>query len=202
MQGHRSTLMEKASPKEDSPEVSDRDLVVASLADPDNFSLLVKRYWDRLFRYVRRISFSSNEDIEDILQETFIKIYKNLNAFDGDLAFSTWAYQITRNCAVDALRKKQVRPQTVILADEEWEELRVAAEELEESNFSLEVVQKAIAALPLKYREPFTLFYFEHKTYEELIDILKKPKGTIASLLSRAKGMVHEEVRRLSSSYE
>lgn len=183
-------------------EGTDRELIEQAKVSPLAFKLLVDRYSRRLYAFVKRLYFLEHEEIEDIVQEAFIKIYRNLQAFDGQFAFSTWAYQITRNCAIDALRKKQVRPQTVILADEEWEELRVAAEELEESNFSLEVVQKAIAALPLKYREPFTLFYFEHKTYEELIDILKKPKGTIASLLSRAKGMVHEEVRRLSSSYE
>lgn len=200
MQGHRSTLMEKASPKEDSPEVSDRDLVVASLADPDNFSLLVKRYWDRLFRYVRRISFSSNEDIEDILQETFIKIYKNLNAFDGDLAFSTWAYHICRNTVIDAIRKKSSRPKTVGLDTEEFSHLfqdsahisQVAALDAKEQ---LEKISAIIESLPLIYREVLILKFLEEKSYEEIMDIVEKPKGTVASLINRGRKLLKKKAQ-------
>jgi RNA polymerase sigma-70 factor (ECF subfamily) len=58
----------------------------------------------------------------------------------------------------------------------------------------LEEVKRAIEELPLPYREAFTLFYLEERTYEEMIDILKKPKGTIASLLSRAKKLLQERL--------
>lgn len=178
-------------------ERSDRELVTLAQASPRAFALLVERYWRRLYAFVKHLYFMEHEEIEDVLQETFLKIYRHIQGFDDSFSFSTWAYQITRNCAIDHLRKKRVRPQTVVLTDEEWERVRVLTREAQERPFEREALLKAIESLPLRYREPFTLFYLEEKTYEEMVDILKKPKGTIASLVSRAKTLVRE---RLSSS--
>jgi RNA polymerase sigma-70 factor (ECF subfamily) len=123
-----------------------------------------------------------------------------LNGFNDSFAFSTWAYQITRNCAIDALRKKRVQPQTAVLEEEEWERLLIATDESVRDHLHLEEVKRAILALPLHYREAFSLFYLEEKTYEEMIDILKKPKGTIASLINRAKTMVRQNLERGSAA--
>jgi RNA polymerase sigma factor (sigma-70 family) len=78
-----------------------------------------------------------------VIQEAFLKIYRNLQAFDDTFSFSTWAYQITRNCAIDSLRKKRVRPQTVALTEEEWEQIRVIATEEHDQPFDLVLVKKA-----------------------------------------------------------
>jgi RNA polymerase sigma-70 factor (ECF subfamily) len=83
------------------------------------------------------------------------------------------------------------------LEPEEWERLRSSDEALTD-HVQLEQMRKAIAELPLPYREVFTLFYLEEKTYEEMMDILKKPKGTIASLLSRAKKLLQEQLSHTS----
>ena len=98
------------SPK-NTEDPSDAELVRRSLAHPDAFRFVVERYWERLFRYARRISFSTDEDIEDILQETFLKVYRNLNDYDNRLTFSTWIYHICRNTVIDAIRKKSSRPE-------------------------------------------------------------------------------------------
>lgn len=176
------------------PEHSDRSLVDEAIRSPHAFKLLVDRYWRQLYAFLKRLYFLEHEEIEDILQESFLKIYRNLGAFDDTFSFSTWAYQITRNCAIDSLRKKRVRPQTVSLSEEEWEHILVATMASTDRTFTLEATTKAIQALPLKYREPFTLFYLEQKTYEEMVDILKKPKGTIASLVNRAKVLLREQL--------
>jgi RNA polymerase sigma-70 factor (ECF subfamily) len=178
-------------------ERSDRELVEQAKTSPQAFKLLVDRFWRRLYAFIKRLYFFEHEEIEDVLQEAFIKIYRNLEGFDDTYSFSTWAYQITRNCAIDTLRKKRVRPQTISFTDEEWDMLKVAAEEeIEGEPHSLEAIKKAITELPIHYREPFTLFYLEGKNYEEMVDILKKPKGTIASSIRRAKLLIQE---RLSS---
>ncbi len=179
-------------------EYTDRELVELAQRSPQAFKLLVDRYWRRLYAFVKRLYFMEHEEIEDVIQEAFLKIYRNLQAFDDAFSFSTWAYQITRNCAIDSLRKKRVRPQTIALTEEEWEQLRVIATEEQEQPFDLALIKKVIQELPLLYREPFTLFYLEQKTYEEMVDILKKPKGTIASLVSRAKVLVRERANQFS----
>lgn len=197
--------MKEIPPEEASPEASDRELVIASLANPDNFSAIVKRYWSRLFRYVRRISFSSDEDIEDILQETFIKIYRNLNAFDGGLTFSTWAYHICRNTVIDAIRKKSSRPKTVGLDTEEFAHLfqdSVHIPQTLDAKEQLKKITAIIESLPLIYREVLILKFLEEKSYEEIMDIVEKPKGTVASLINRGRKLLREKVRESGISLD
>ena len=71
---------------------TDADIVRASLTNKDLFGLLVIRYEDKFRRYVRRLGLRNEEDQDDVLQEIFIKIYKNLNGYDQALSFSSWAY--------------------------------------------------------------------------------------------------------------
>lgn len=191
-----TTNQSSRHPVEDS---SDSELVRQSLANPDAFEGIVLRYWDRLFRYVRRISFSTDEDIEDILQETFIKVYKNLNAYDGDLAFSTWIYHICRNTVIDTIRKKSSRPTTIGFDAEEFshffQETPALAHALD-TREKLRRVTAIIESLPLLYREVLVLKFLEEKTYEEIMDIIEKPKGTIASLIHRGQKLLLEKARQ------
>ena len=69
----------------------DVELVRRAQTSQADFKLLVDRYWRRLYAFVKRLYFFEHEDIQDIVQEAFIKIYRNLNAFDPSFAFSTWA---------------------------------------------------------------------------------------------------------------
>lgn len=175
---------------QDSEELSDLELLRRAQTSQADFALLVDRYWRRLYAFVKRSYFFEHEDVQDIVQEAFVKLYRNLNAYDPAFAFSTWMYQITRHCAIDALRKKRIQPQTISLEPEEWEHLQIAAHEAGDV-IELDRMKEAILKLPLAYREALTLFYLEQKTYEEMMDILKKPKGTIASLINRAKKQLH-----------
>ena len=177
-------------------EPSDAELVLASLRDPDEFTPLVRRYWDRLFRYVRRISFATNEDIEDILQETFLKVYKNLNDFDGNLAFSTWIYHICRNTVIDSIRKKSSRPVTVTIDSEDLHRFFYENGDLPKTIDTAELLEKMtrlIESLPILYREVLVLKFLEEKSYEEIMDIVEKPKGTVASLINRGRKMLLEK---------
>ena len=178
---------------------SDNKLVEFSKSNPDVFEELVNRYWRRLFGYVRRISYFSNEDIEDILQDVFIKTYKNLNSFDNNLKFSSWIYRITRNCTIDAIRRKQSRPITIQMDINDAVNLFKSSVDLEEEVFKKGNLKKAkdiIKSLPLRYREVMILKFLEEKTYEEIVDILKKPKGTIASLINRGRKQLIKKAKR------
>jgi RNA polymerase sigma-70 factor, ECF subfamily len=183
---------------EDIEKKSDLELVEDSLKNPDSFAFIVARYQAPLFRYVKRISYFSDEDTEDILQEVFIRIYKNLNNFDKSLKFSSWAYRITHNYVIDVIRSKSRKPESF------WEEadlMRLARSnvDLEKELLDkdcLEKVRKIIRRLPLKYRDALTLKFLEEKTYEEMMDILKKPKGSVATLINRGKTLLREELKK------
>lgn len=178
---------------------SDNELVEFSKTNPDAFGELVRRYQDRLFRYVRRISYFGNEDGEDIVQEAFLKMYRGLNSFDGALKFSTWAYGITHNAVIDAIRRKQSRPQTVYFEAEDIMKLFPSEEDLgahTEAKEAVEILRRSIEELPYKYREAMVLRFLEEKSYEEMMDILQKPKGTVATLVARGRKMLVDRARK------
>jgi len=180
-------------------DATDDELVELSKTNPDFFGELVVRYENKLFAFVRRISYFSNEDIEDIIQDTLVKVYKNLNAFDNSFKFSTWIYRIARNTTFDAIRKKHARPQSARLEEEDCLKIFRSSVDLEKEMVvvdDLEKIRKIIDGMPIKYKEVFILKFIEGKSYEEIMDIIKKPKGTIATLISRGRKMIVHEIEK------
>ena len=86
-------------------EKTDAELVELALENQAYFSDIVYRYQTKLTYYIRRLSNFPDEEIEDILQDVFIKVYKNLNDFDQSLKFSSWIYRITHNEVISKYRK-------------------------------------------------------------------------------------------------
>lgn len=167
---------------------SDESLVGLVLTDADYFACLVNRYSKALKRYVIRLG-SNDADADDILQEVFLNAYLHLNDFDKDLKFSSWIYRIAHNQAISAFRKANAKP-TIELSDlEPWQEM------MQENCPSLkfdqallkEKTKLILEKIDPKYRDVLILKYFEEKDYLEMSDILKKPMGTIATLINRAK---------------
>lgn len=178
--------------------LSDEELVVLTLKDKDNYECLVKRYEKKLARYVAHLSGLGREDAEDVLQEAFVKAYINLNDFDPRLKFSSWIYRITHNETVTHLRKKSVRPKTIdFQADFEiFETIQDDLDLLEQIDrkFLRENLNRLIAGLDKKYREPIILKFLEEKNYQEISDILKIPMGSVATLISRGKKQLREGI--------
>jgi RNA polymerase sigma-70 factor, ECF subfamily len=176
---------------------SDKELVEAAKVDPDAFGLIVNRYWNRLFAYVKRTSYFSQEDIEDILQEVFIKIYKYLNDYDDSFEFSTWTYRITHNYVIDTIRKKNVRPQSANMDAEELANVLRSNLDTEKeilTHDAFDALKESIDHLPYKYRDVLTLRFLEEKEYTEIMDILQLPKGTVASLINRGKKILRDDL--------
>lgn len=182
-------------------ELTDEVLVKKALKNQLAFAELVNRYQDKLHRYVSRLAKLEETDIDDILQETFIKVYLNLNGFDTSLKFSSWLYRITHNETINHFRKRSVKYEVGLniedeeKADEFWKE-----EGFKQIDQSLDraKINKTLNKLPTNYRDVLILKYFEEKNYEEISDILQKPPGTIASWLNRAK----TQFRELHQSYD
>lgn len=176
---------------------SDAELLDAAKKNPEAFGALMERYEAPLRRYLRRLTGWGDEEVSDMLQESFIKAYRYLNDYDETLKFSTWLYRITHNQAIDTLRSAQVRPFLSSFSLEDVEQF-VPTDTDTEGQFlqqdDLEKVREAILALPLTYREVLILRFLEEKSYEEIVDILKKPKGTIATLIKRGRTLLLKQL--------
>lgn len=151
--------------------------------DQELYSEIIRRYQDKLMRYAVYLT-QDYHQASDIVQDTFIKAFINLNGFNVKQKFSSWIYRITHNEAMNAVKKD--KKQTALLdemnfsADENIEDDVIKKEELE-------LVRDCLGELPLGYREPLALHYFEEKSYEEISDILKIPVGTVGTKIHRAK---------------
>ena len=177
----------------------DKKLVAAAKLNPDGFAGIVDRYWNRLFGFVRRTSYFSQEDIEDILQDVFVKVYRYLNDYDDSMGFSTWIYRITRNTVIDEIRKRKSRPAVFQLENEELLKVLRSSLDIEReltASDSLNKIKKIIYGLPFNYREVLILRFLEEKDYSEIMDILELPKGTVAALISRGRKMILEEASK------
>ncbi len=179
---------------------TDEELVILSLDNQYVFAYLINRYQKKIARYIKRISGLSDDDIEDILQDVFIKIYTNLNAFDPKLKFSSWIYRIAHNQVISNFRKVKSRPQTLIFeVDSNFLE-NIASELNLEKEIDIKSNKKIlidiIDSLDFKYKEVIELKFLEEKDYNEISDILKKPMGTVASLINRAKKQIRVELEK------
>ena len=178
---------------------SDNELLKRAKKNPEVFGMLMERYEQPLSRYLMRLTGWGREEVSDILQETFIKVYRHLNEYDEDLKFSTWIYRITHNQAIDTLRSHNAKPLAASVLLEDLASYVPAPQDLEAEflkHDELAKIRQAILSLPLLYRDVLVLRFLEEKTYEEIVDIIKKPKGTIATLIRRGRALMLEELDR------
>jgi len=179
---------------------TDEELVSLALGNQGHFLCLMRRYEGKLLAFILRISNYSHDEAEDILQEVFIKIYENLNDFDTSLKFSSWAYRITHNQVISHYRKVRARPQSLPLDINEKILANLSSDlDIEkeiEVGYLKKAIKKVLANLDVKYREVLILKFLEERSYQEISDILKKPMGTVATLINRAKKEFKEELDR------
>lgn len=179
---------------------TDNELVKLSLKHADWYGCLMQRYESKLSRYIYRISSLNGEDIEDLLQEIFLTVYRNLNDFDTELKFSSWIYRITHNKVISNHRKIKTRAQQI--NGEEGEKiLRMIRDdhdlsELVNDKITGKILSKIMEKIDKKYKEVLVLRYLEDKEYSEISDILKKPPSTVGTLLSRAKKNMYEVIKK------
>lgn len=176
---------------------TDEQLVTLSIKSQGYYAFLMERYEAKILRYIIRISSMSKEEAEDILQEVFISVYQNLNDFDTDLKFSSWIYRIAHNKTRSHYRKIKARPQTVTYEKETGilpiPDLTENIFEAADRKMTAGEVRKIIDELDNKYREVLVLKFLEGLDYKEISDVLKKPMGTVATLINRAKKQFREK---------
>lgn len=157
----------------------------------DAFYILMQRYEMKLLRYIKRKSGGQEQNAEDILQETFIKAYRNINNFDAGLKFSSWIYRITHNETISYWRKHGKNTSISIDNDDNGLLNILSGSEYSDDEVIINEtrlkIEEALQELPENYREILELRFLEEKSYEEISDILQKPVGTVSAMINRAK---------------
>ena len=185
------------SPRERLKQLDDSGVVAAHLeGDRLAFGELVERYQNRLLNFVYRTT-GDRERGEDLVQETFIRVYRHLHRFDQSKKFSTWIYTIASNLAKNELRNRSRNPlvlfQTLMKnrdADTrplEWEDNTYRPDDLFRKRHLKSQVDSAVDQLPEHHRTVFVLREMEGKTYEEIAEITSTNLGTVKSRLNRAR---------------
>jgi len=154
--------------------------------NPDYFAELMDRYQRKLLRYADNL-LSDEHKAQDVVQDSFIKAYINLNGFNVNKKFSSWIYRIVHNEAINLINKykKQVRLSEDIDFDSGINiEDEFIKKEINEHTHS------CLEKLPSMYAEPLVLYYLEDKKYEEISYILKLPIGTVGIRINRAKKLL------------
>lgn len=132
-----------------------------------------------------------------MVQEVFVKVYRNMNDFESTDKLSSLIYRIAHNHLVDNIRKSSHRYDQNSIENEEAMNLIKAEINLEKDFAGKEAIDKiktAIRQLPENYREVLVLKFLEDKKIEEIVDILRKPQGTVATLLRRGREMLKKKL--------
>ena len=184
-----------------SGEEGDQQLVErVQKGDNRAFDVLVLKYQHRIYSLVTRF-IRDPDEVQDVVQEAFIKAYRALPGFRGESAFFTWLYRIAINTAKNYLVSRARRPPGADVDVEDAEQLESGAALRDlagpENQLMTEqlraVIDKAIRALPEDLRTALTLREFEGLSYEEIAEVMRCPVGTVRSRIFRAREAVDHE---------
>lgn len=171
--------------------------LIKNFLDGDNsaFNELVQRHKEKV-RNIVYVTLNSSQEVDDIAQEVFITVYRNLKNFRFQSQFTTWLYRITVNKCRDHLRNKKIR--RMFLPIENASEKKFSEDTSVEDLSVSEIVRDAISKLPYKLRTPLVLKDIEGLSYQEISESLDCEIGTVKSRIFRAR----EGLRKLLEPYE
>jgi RNA polymerase sigma-70 factor (ECF subfamily) len=175
--------------------MNDEDLMSQfQMGTVEAFDILVGRYHDPLTNYIYRF-LGDMKECEDLLQETFLRVYRNRHSYRRIAKFSTWLYTIAGNLARSEYRKRKRRRlyslQSVNRDDEEYEveipDETFSPDKHAESTIQDRHIQEALGQIPEEFREVVVLRDVQQLAYEEIADITGLPMGTVKSRINRGR---------------
>jgi len=183
--------------------ISDEDLIEKfQRGDLYAYELIVKRYKDQLLNFVYRF-LNNQEEAEDVVQETFLRVYRNRHAYQRVAKFSTWIYTIAGNLARTELRRRHRRRffslSSLGVEDKEYEisDEMLNPEQHTNTVLSEEIIQREINKLSAKFREVIILRDIQELSYEEISKIIRVPIGTVKSRVNRARLRLQGRLKHL-----
>jgi len=163
------------------------------------FRFLVDKYRNLVWHMVLRMT-NRQEDAEDLCQEIFIRVFKQVDKYRGDAKLSTWIGSIAYNACIDNLRKKK---REVLSSAGSIESIDLARADVApllgniDRGAITKLVHRIIEKMPLHYRTVITLFHLEEFSYREIEEITGMPEGTVKSYLSRGREIIREKMTEL-----
>ncbi len=155
------------------------------------FSELVKEFSEALYWQIRKIVIG-HDDANDVLQNTFIKVWTSIDNFRGDSKLSTWLYRIAVNEAITFLNKQRAQNNVSIDDADTFLISRLEGDEYFDGDEAQLKLQKAVLRLPEKQRIVFNMKYFDEMKYEDISDILETSVGALKASYHHAVKKIEE----------
>lgn len=190
-------------PKRTEAKPTDEDLIERfQQGELAAYEEIVKRYKDQLLNFVFRF-LNNQEEAEDVVQETFLRVYRNRFAYTRVAKFSTWIYTIAGNLARTELRRRKRRRffslSDMGLEDRDYEisDEVFNPETHVDSALGEEIIQREISKLSPKFREVIILRDVQELSYEEISKIIRVPIGTVKSRVNRARLRLQNRLKKI-----
>jgi RNA polymerase sigma-70 factor (ECF subfamily) len=184
--------------KENSRDIDSELIKKAKKGSHGAFNILMNKYYPRVYASI--FSFiKSKDDSEDLSQQTFIKVWQQLDTFRGDSAFFTWVYRIAINLAKNFVASSGFKKQKINTSIQEAEIDISSFDDIESAvihNESLEEISFFIDSLPESLRTAFILRESEGKSYEDIAAITETPIGTVRSRIFRARESIVDFIEK------
>lgn len=157
-------------------------ILVAQLKDPKTqeraFRSLMSQYKERLYWHIRRIVLS-HDDADDVLQNTFIKVFRNIEKFNEQSKLYSWMYRIATNEAITFINK-EAKKQNVSIADVQHKMAGALNNDIHYTGNEIQLIlQKAIMSLPQKQQLVFNMKYYDEMKYQDISDVLGTSVGAL-----------------------
>jgi RNA polymerase sigma-70 factor (ECF subfamily) len=182
-------------------ELTDQQLITLyTLGNINAFEGIINRYAQVLYKYAFKLT--NNKDIaHDIVQETFIKIWKNINKFELEKNFKTWIYTIANRTTIDYIRKtKSINFSTLdnedLKFDENIPDDELLPDEIFEKAENIKLIQDSLFTLSIENRTILLLHHGEEMTFEEIATVINKPMNTVKSQYRRSLIKLREIINK------
>lgn len=180
----------------DISKLTDEKIVeLVRVKDKEMYAWLIRRYQKKLLRYAHFLT-GDEDNAADVVQESLIKAYINLNSFNLKKKFSSWLYRIVHNQAMNLIKKQGKQVQL-------YADLQIDSGLSIEDEFVIKELKthahQCLSKMAIIYKEPLSLYYLEEKSYEEISDILRIPIGTVGTRINRAKAIMKKICQKINN---
>ncbi len=160
------------------------------------FERIVKQYEKLVFSILNKLLNQNNEDIEDVSQEVFLKVYKHLKTFQFQSKLATWIARITYLTALNYIKKNGKHQHSIHYPTdlEHWHFTNETPEQLLEAKDTADYIAKLMDQMPLHYKTVLTLYHLHEFSYDEMVQTTGLPEGTIKGYLFRARKLLKEKM--------
>lgn len=176
----------------------DEFVLNAMKGDQRAFKMLMDKYQKPLYFHVLKMV-KEHEQVEDLVQEAFMKAFNNIQSYNTNYAFSTWLYRITTNHTIDYLRKRKLKTTSIhdpVKTRDGEVEIQISSHFETDRNIirkeRKEIIHDAINSLPEKYRQVIEMRHLDEMSYDEIADELNLPLGTVKAHIFRAREMLYK----------